>query len=475
MRSKPASLTATIMLGLMLVTGCTGAPPQHDVQTLPFNIAPQWQISDTEIRQAPSTGWIHQLGSSDLEQWVRQALKSNASLLEVSEKLKATGYRQQQINSSGGLQIDSRLSADKAHGLSGNRNDDTEGWILHLDMSWEFDLWGKQEALEEQARWQRISVEHEFRYQVFSLTAQIAQAWITIAELSLLEVLQQNALNNWKAVVNSVRRNVARGQVSNGDLQYTLTELALAESALEQTRRQLGKSARNIKIILGQYPTFDRKRLPTELPEVPEIARMDSPARIMMQRPDILMAQAHLAATDAAASAAYADLFPRLSLNILPKILTGDLSGTSSQESTLTTSANLLQPLLDRRTLKARVNLAASQADQAFWRYTDTLLNAFFEVEQTAHNTLQMKREWQAIERAQSIAIKVAENDKRDYQRGLKTLRDYLSSQRRVIELSQQAVNMQADCLRNWVALQLALGRPSLPENVRPEIGIPVH
>ncbi|WP_169334450.1 TolC family protein [Hahella ganghwensis] len=470
MLSEPISLKAVILTSLGLITGCTTAPQLHDSGQLPFRIEPQWQVPDIQGAKNPAIGWVTQFGSRQLEQWITIALQNNLNLLAAREKLRVAGYQLRRVQASGGVQTVSQIGVEKSRSLSGDRGSDSEGWSLQLNVSWELDLWGKQDALEEQARWQSISAEHEFQYLAFSLSAQVAQAWITIAELSLLEQLQQNARDNWADVERSVRRDVSRGQANTGDLQNTLTDLALAESALEKTRRQLGESLRSIQVILGQYPTADRHGLsavpPTTLPQVPMAAAMDSPADIMMHRPDILMAQAELAASDAAAFAAYADLFPRLSLNLIPQALTGDLSSLGQKESSITASASLFQTLFDRRALLANKDQARSQADQSYWRYTHTLLNAFFEVEQTIHNEQQLQREWQALKRAQEAAIHAANIDKRDYQRGLITLRDYLGSQRRAIELSQQSVSKHADRLRNWVALQLALGRPSMPEKV---------
>lgn len=450
---------ACLFTGILALAACSNAPVPHDPSALSFALNPQWQYAEkTATGDHRELGWLAQLDSPALYTLVDQVIDGNPNLNILRQRLAVAGFEVTRVRTDRLPSIDANLSSERSVGVPGQPEGNLS--TLELDTSWELDLWGRRASLEQAARIRQISAQQNFQYEVFSIVAQITQLWLTFVEQSQLVELNRQAIANWQRIRTSVGRDYRGGIASAGDFQAVEIDFANANVEFYLSQRQLGETTRQLKVLIGAYPDDRAGDWLAELPAMPDIIALEAPATLLMTRPDLLSASADLAAADAEAEAAYRALYPNVTLQLVPQLLSGEFARFSNTERVFSAEIGVLQTVFSRNRLIAEKDIALSAAVQAFWAYNQAVLLAYRELEQVLHNGIQLKKEVEAARQARRSARLAARFDRDAYRQGLKSLADYLFSERRAIDTSKLYLGKQAQSLRNWVALQLALGRP---------------
>ena len=135
-----------------------------------------------------------------------------------------------------------------------------------------------------------------------------------------------------------------------------------------------------------------------------------------------------------------------------------DLAKTPSQA--LLTSpvwsllGNLSAPLFQGGALRAQVDIAKLNAEQAFWNYQDILLTAVNEVEDTLGQEQSLNTQQEQLQSAQ----RSFSNYQSKYQQGLVDILDLLTVQQTVYDLQAQLTQLHYTLQTNRIDLGLALG-----------------
>jgi len=187
---------------------------------------------------------------------------------------------------------------------------------------------------------------------------------------------------------------------------------------------------------------------------------MGSPADLLQRRPDLIVAERHLAAANARIGVAVAEYYPKFSLSGLlgsaTAISSGNLftSGASQSAGVL----GLRWRLFDFGRINAQINLAKGQDAEALAAYRQAVLRATEDVEnafsalvnrgeQTA--TLTQGETSLSLARASSLAA---------YQRGAASLIDVLHADESLLQTSDARAQAQTESAHTAVATFKALG-----------------
>uniref|UniRef100_UPI0030EB3A7D TolC family protein n=1 Tax=Paraglaciecola polaris TaxID=222814 RepID=UPI0030EB3A7D len=139
-----------------------------------------------------------------------------------------------------------------------------------------------------------------------------------------------------------------------------------------------------------------------------------------------------------------------------------DLAKTPSQA--LLTSpvwsllGNLSAPLFQGGALRAQVDIAKLNAEQAFWNYQDILLTAVNEVEDTLGQEQSLNTQQEQLKLALQSAQRSFSNYQSKYQQGLVDILDLLTVQQTVYDLQAQLTQLHYTLQTNRIDLGLALG-----------------
>jgi outer membrane protein TolC len=119
---------------------------------------------------------------------------------------------------------------------------------------------------------------------------------------------------------------------------------------------------------------------------------------------------------------------------------------------------SLSAPLFEGGKLRAQVEIAKLNAEQSFWSYQDTLLNAVNEVENALGQEHSLTQQQQYMDIALQSAERSYDNYLSKYQQGLVDILDLLTVQQQVYDLEATLAQIHFSLLTNRIDLGLALG-----------------
>jgi NodT family efflux transporter outer membrane factor (OMF) lipoprotein len=241
-----------------------------------------------------------------------------------------------------------------------------------------------------------------------TLTTQAAVANTYFNLLSAQETLaiQQQNLDTAGRVLRVIRQRLAVGTGTGLDLAQQETVLAQQQAQMPPLVQQVEQSRNSLGTLVARPPqtvvvaggVFNRLAVPAVTPGLP--------AEVLARRPDVLTAEASLAAANADIVAARALLLPAVTL-------TGTGGFTSLAFENLmrpgsivfSIAAGLTQPIFEGGALRGQVQVSEARAEELLALYRGAILNALVDTE----NALVALRQTTEQERLQAAAVRTAE------------------------------------------------------------------
>lgn len=484
--STPAapSILSWLALGF-LVAGCVqGHDYTRPAVDLPDHFPGQQAPSSAGDASGPSTAasgadWWRSFHNDELTGLIEQALDRNhdikravARMLEGrASVMSATAglYPQLNLNSSyANLAISKNTLAGLGLATSQGPNPQafaTPGktfdlWNAGMDLRWELDFWGRIRRGREAAAADAQAIEHDARAVALSLVSDVGQAYLRIRELDEQTAIAQRALAMRRESREIVKTRARVGLAS--ELDVTRTDVLVAEAAglLPDLARQRAIEVHRLEVLTGAMPgslTLAPNPLRAALsqPDVP----VGLPSQLLERRPDILQAEAALAAAHARIGQARAHFFPTLSITGQGGLQSAEfVNWFSSNSWNYSIGPSVILPIFQGGTNLARLDAAESRYTQMLEDYQQTILEAFREVADLL-SSLAGRAEQLARQREQLAAAQTAVGlaDVR-YRKGLVTYLDVLDAQRTMLAAETQVVATERARLSDLIALFKALG-----------------
>lgn len=335
----------------------------------------------------------------------------------------------------------------------------TERYDVNLGLaSWEIDFFGRIRSLKDAALQEYFASEHARRAAQLAIISSVAQAYMALAADREALALAQNTYETQKAAFELVQRQYAAGVVTELELRQaqTLLDTAAREAALYT---QLVAQDENALNLLVGTPV-PAELLPTNLAAVtpPREIAAGLPSDILLQRPDVLQAEAQLKAAYANVGAARAAFFPRISLTAAYGAASMELSNLFKHGSdTWNYGAQALMPIFDARTWSG-LKVSKVQQQLALTQYERTVQAAFRDVADAlaARGTIdQQVAAQQSLVDALADAYRLA---RVRFERGIDSYLTVLDAQRSLFTAQQGLVTLRLAQLASQVRLYTALG-----------------
>lgn len=453
-------------ISLILLTACAGTPERRTVD-IGTETPQQWQSLQLDAIQADSSWWP-EFQDEKLSSILNEALLRNYDLQIAAANLQSAAA-QAKIT---GAPLYPQLSA-AANGARRKQNfiglpiPGSEGSVLtnlsntfgvSLDMSWEIDLWGRIRSEHRAALANMQAARADLEGARLSLAAQVSKSWFAAVEAQRQVTLAKATVENRRLSHQRVSERYESGLTPSLDYRLSLSSLASSEAIFSQRQAQFDATVRQLEILLGRYPSAALELSPA-LPTLPAAIPAGIPADILARRPDLIAAERRWLAADANVSSAKRALYPRISLtgstgtstDELKEILNGDFSIWSI-------AGNILQPLFQGGRLRANVKLNKSQAEIARFRYIQTILRAFGEVESTLAREGFLQDREAALQTATEQAVAARDLAAEQYASGLSDFLSLLDAQRTAFDTESQLLSVQRERLDARIDLHLALG-----------------
>jgi len=417
--------------------------------------------------------WWNGFGDPQLTRYVTLALERNLDLAQASARV--TQSRAVLDAATAALAPSGTASAQAARAyqsvetplgqvLNAQPGFDRFGnaYEVNLGAGWELDLFGGLQRGREAALADYQASAASQAATRLSVAAQTADIYISIRGIQARLGVARDQARTRQQMLDMLHLLNGKGLVA--DMQVRQGEGALAQvRAVVPVLEAAQDSAMNaLDVMLGMAPGTHRKELVDlrPIPSAPAISRTGTPADLLRRRPDLIVAERRLAATNASIGMAIAEYYPKFSLGgaigSATSVSAGNLfsSGASQGAGIL----GLRWRLFDFGRIDAQIGLAKGRETEALAGYRLAALRATADVENALSDLV--KREEQSIVSARGVdsLAQARAASFAAYQKGIVSLIDVLQADENLLRLSDMQAQAQTESARAAVAAFKALG-----------------
>lgn len=467
------SLALVLCAGTM--AGCAVGPDYHrpDAPVLDHYMGQASAGQGQESSQSDLANWWHGFDDPLLTHFVSLALEQNLDLAQASARVTQAraglGASNAALLPSGtvsGSAARAYQSVETPLGQLLNASPGFNRWSpdyeADLGVSWEVDLFGglrreREASLAEYQASQASAVATRL-----TVAAQTADIYITIRGLQARLDIARRQVKTQQDLLAKVRLLYGKGLAAEYQVQQTEGALSRVQATVPVLQTNLDSAMNALDVMLGVPPGVHRAELEgtTSIPVTPRIAAMGSPADLLKRRPDLIVAERRLAATNAKIGVAVAEYYPKFSLTGLlgsaTAISSGDLftSGASQAAGVL----GLRWRLFDFGRIDAQINLAKGQNAEALAAYRQSVLRATEDVENAFSTLVNCEEQTAVLTRGEASLSQARASSFAAYQRGAASLIDVLHADELLLQTSDARAQAQTESARAAVAAYRALG-----------------
>lgn len=420
----------------------------------------KWQEGQESQKEHKNFNWLADFNDKRLEALVDKALNQNFSVVAASERIKALEARYRITRANNKPEFELGVDANRRRqNLNSGKTDIGSNYELSLRTRWEIDLWGRLDDLNKQANANYQASLSDLEAVKLSLAASISRAWFEALSLSEQVLLTKDSLQTFEKSQEIIEERYQRGITTALDVHLGRTNLANAKRELLVTQRQHAEAIRQLKILIGEYPTKELKES-SKLPTMPSAdIPLGLPSTLLTRRPDLIAARQRLDGTFYQTENVKKNLLPSLTLTARAGTSADQFSELFDADNFIANLAGqLIQPLYASGKLKAeqKEQIAIYQAELA--EYSETVLNAFLEVENSlaAEKSLKAQETVQATATRESTASEELALDQ--YSRGVEDIITLLTAQRSTLTAKIRLAELKKNRLQNRVNIYLAIG-----------------
>ncbi|MBC7857815.1 MAG: TolC family protein [Burkholderiaceae bacterium] len=471
----PLKRTRVMLVVASLSAGCAVGPDYiRPASPMPDRYLGQAAV---EQRHASATAdliaWWGGFGDPKLARFVTLALEQNLDLAQAAARVTqaraglgaadAALLPSGNINAQGARAYQS-VETPLGQVLNSQSNFDRHGnaYEASLGVGWELDVFGALRRGQEAALAEYQASAAGAAATRLAVAAQTADIYIGIRGLQTRLDVARRQVKTQQELLGTV--NLLYGKGLAAELQVRQVEGALAQARASVPVLEAGLDAamNALDVMLGAAPGTHREELAnvSVIPAAPRIASTGSPGDLLRRRPDLIVAERRLAASNARIGVAIAEYYPKLSLSGLiggaTSVSAGNLfSGGASQAAGV---LGLRWRLFDFGRINAQIDLAKGQQAEALAGYRLAVLRAAEDVE-NAFSAL-VKREDQAgilaqgvdsLERARGASFAA-------YRKGVVSLIEVLQADENLLRAADMKAQAQTESARAAVAAFKALG-----------------
>jgi len=326
--------------------------------------------------------------------------------------------------------------------------------------SYEIDLYKKLSDMAAASKEQYLAAIQNANVIKHTVIAQVISSYIQQKYLMYQLKTLEKIKNIKKRKVSIVKSRYESGLLSYIEVKRENQEYENIKVQITNLSTQIKTLQQKINVLCGKYPyTESNKDIYIDyyksLPPIPS----NLPSEILKNRPDIQMAEKSLKSAYLMAKVAYKNRFPSIKLTGNLGYASNKLTNLLSPENKLWQIAfNLTEPIFDADKLKAEEKKAISKYRETFIEYSQTVLNAFFEIE----NLLMQYEELSKELSYQKQILKEREDSyktiKARYEKGLVSLYDYLNAKESLLLEKNSILSTKLMLIVNRINLYKAFG-----------------
>jgi outer membrane protein, multidrug efflux system len=332
-----------------------------------------------------------------------------------------------------------------------------------FDALWELDLWGKTRRSVEAANAMTESAEQARGEASISLTADLVRAYLSLRGLQRQRAIVQADIVDQEHLLKLVESSARNGLVPRSDVTQQAAQLGAARAQRPSIDQNIEQTANRIALLLALPPGALRERLgmAPQLadaalpPEVP----IGLPGDLLRRRPDVMRSEAELHAATARVGVADAQLYPSIEIGAVAGFQASHASQLTDWGSRFFAGgAQVSVPLFQGGKLRAQVQVADAQLQEAVIGYRQTVLGAYHDADNALIAYTQEQRHTVELTRQVADARRSRDFAQARYRSGLSPLNEVLDIDRNTHQAELAALQSGVTASTNLVALYKALG-----------------
>lgn len=403
--------------------------------------------------ESPPPKWWSTFGDAELDRQISLSMEGSFPLEAARQRILAAQALARREAADLALQVDGTIDARSAFQTNGPNVTDLG---LGLNASYQVDIWGEIGSRIE-AQWLRASAaEADQQVVALLLAADVASTWFSLIEAHAQAVLLEEQIRTNTTGLQLQEARFGLGQIRSADVlrQRQLVESTQQQAVIVQTRIEI---LEHLMAILQGVPPQNAAYSPgDQLPELPPLPSTGLPSNLLNRRPDIQRDYLALWAADRDLASAVSRQYPRLNLAASletvtesPEDLFRDWAGSFVGQ--------MIAPLLNGGRLRADVERNAAVVRQRFSEFSQTVLEAYREVEDALTREKYQVQQIQSLESQAELARQSSVQLREQYLIGDVEYLDVLSSITQEQSLRRQALSAKLDLVLNRISLYLAL------------------
>lgn len=464
---RAITLLTKTLLAVTLV-GCTAGP---DYKKPEVSLSTSFINGEVIVEEKTPDRWWETFNDPILNRVVERALSQNLDLArahailtqaqaaarragaqllpDINTNASATRTRQSLQSALGG--VTNALGAPRSY----------SEYSLGVQASWEIDFAGglrrHREAAQADAQAAKVNVDAAR----LIITGEAADTYLALRGLQARLSVSQEQEQVAEKLVNLVRLRHQEGISSDRELQRAIGRLEGIRSVIAPLYAAIDAQLYKLDVLMGvQAGTHRAELLPVvAIPAATQPIGSLSPEDLLRRRPDVVVAEQQLIASNARVGSAIAEYYPNVSLGgILSFVSIGTGSLLSDNALQSAGVAGLRWRLFDFGRVDAEIAIAKGRSAEALASYRNTILRASEDVETALSRYVHAGHEIDALER-QISALRVArEQAQFAYQNGIVALIEVLDADRELLDASDRLAQAEADHARSSVSVFRALG-----------------
>lgn len=381
------ALTTSLLITILL-TACASQPPELQTENL---LPDDWQNTSTAQNNVSiaTDDWWAKFDNAELNQLIEQAMQTNFDLLASFQRIEQARARLSANRSRLFPHLDASYSANtNSQWEDGEDRRRSDGDRAGINASYEVDLWGQVRADATAAEAALAGSSFNHQTVALSLQAQLASSYFQyLAAKDRLRFAEESLVNS-EQLLRLVELQFNEGSASRLELVQQQSSVIGQRAQINSLRNSLQQVSYALDVLLGQKPgTLELTGQSLDEIHLPEIAA-GQPADLLQRRPDILQAEAALAAAHANVEVARAAFYPNLRITAGANASQLFIGNPVTQAASL--AADLAAPVFDAGRNRSELQRSLAAQQEALLNYYQTLLTAVAEVQGSLVNVTQL-------------------------------------------------------------------------------------
>lgn len=450
----------TLLLLPIIISGCMSLDPEY---TRPIESAPQTLPSGGSVYPVLNNSaeynisWNNYIQNEKLKKVISISLNNNKDLKIALANIEAARAQYGITQSATLPTVNGRLSANKGRTLAG----ETEGYEANVGLSaYELDFFGRVRSLSTSSLETFLSTNEAKRVTQLSIISETSKAYFLLAlNKSKLEIAQRT-VNDSKESLDLIKVRVENGIDSDLDLSSAQTVYYRAKADIDNFNTLIEQNKNALNLISGT--TINPELLPNNLNDLTnsiKAPQIGISSDVLLNRPDIIMAEHQLKAANANIGAARAAFFPRISLTASGGIASNDLSSLfKNGHGVWSFAPNISIPIFDNGYNTSNLNYTKAEKERYVLLYEKSIQTAFSEVSDALARKGTIKSQLNYFNSLVEESNRSFKLSQISYNEGVYNYLDVLTAQRNLYLVQKEYLDIQIEEYNNLIDLYKVSG-----------------